>query len=311
MRRAALAFSFVVAYPALAYAGDPKFEYGKSDEVKDVKGVEWIAAAEAGLVFTTGNSETTTATGGVKASRKTGKNKLALEGSAAYAKSGLRVLLDQNGNGMIDNASEIQDVQTVTAETLAGKLRYDRFLTELNSIFIAALASRDTPAGKEIVVGGQAGYSRSLHKTEHSLTLGEFGYDYSHEDLVAPGPSVSIHSARAFIGHHATMTEGTDLDASFELLTNLNKETLSTQDENGNPTDGSAFQDTRVNAKISISAKIGTNLAFQSALEVKYDRRPGPLPVKNLAMGFSPAADTLDTIMKASFIYTFVGATKK
>ena len=57
--------------------------------------------------------------------------------------------------------------------------------------------------------------------------------------------------------------------------------------------------------------EIGANLAFSSSIEVKYDRRPGPLPVKNLAMGFVPAADTLDTIMKASFIYTFVGATKK
>src|SRR6188768_3969565 len=105
MRRspAVLGLSLVLAVPALAYAGDPKFEYGKSEEVKDVKDVEWIAAAEAGLVFTTGNSETTTVTGGLKASRKTGKNKLALEGSAAYAKSGLRVLLDQNGNGTIDN----------------------------------------------------------------------------------------------------------------------------------------------------------------------------------------------------------------
>jgi len=313
MRRAflfALGFTFVSVLPSLAFAGDPKFEYGKSDEVKDVKGIDWTAAAEAGLVFTTGNSETTTATGGMKASRKTGKNKFAVEGSAAYSKSGLRVLFDQNGNGTIDNESEIQDVQSITAETLAEKLRYDRFLTELNSVFIAQLASRDTPAGKEIVLGAQAGYSRSLNKTKTSLTLGEFGYDYSHEDLIA-GPSVSIHSARAFIGHHAAMTEGADVDASFELLTNLNKENITVQDENGKVLSGSAFQDTRVNAKLSISAKIGTNLAFQSAIEVKYDRRPGPLPVKNLAMDFTPAADTLDTIMKASFIYTFIGATKK
>src|ERR1044071_9802420 len=242
MRRAsrwALGVAVGSILPSLAFAGDPKFEYGKSEEVKDVKGIDWVAAAEAGLVFTTGNSETTTATGGVKASRKTGKNKLALEGSAAYAKSGLRVLFDQNGNGMIDNESEIQDVQTVTAETLASKLRYDRFLTELNSLFIAALASRDTPAGKELVLGAQAGYSRSLYKTKTALTLGEFGYDYSHEDPVAvTAPNISIHSARAFIGHHAAMTEGADLDASFELLTNLNSEALTTQDRNGNKVDG-------------------------------------------------------------------------
>lgn len=309
MRRFAIVL--VAVTPGLAYAGDPKFEYGKAEEVKDVKEVEWKATAEGGVVFTTGNAETMTVTGGIKASRKRNNNKLAIEASAAYAKSNLMVLLDQNGNGMIDDLSEIQTVDTVTAETLASKLRYDRFLTELNSLFIAALASRDTPAGKEFVFGGQTGYSRSLRKTKTSLTLAEFGYDFSREKLVGAPVALEIHSARAFVGHKATMTEGTDLDASIEVLTNLNKETLTTQDRDTRmPVDGSAFQDTRVNAKLSISASIGANLAFQSAFEMKYDRRPGPLPVKNLAMGFVPEANRMDVVMKAAFIYTFAGKNK-
>lgn len=310
MRRFLIVPAALLAFPTLAVAGDPKFEYGKAEEVKDVKAPEWHATAEAGVVFTTGNSETTTATGGIKASRKSGNNKLAIEGSAAYAKSGIRVINDLNGNGMIDDASEIQDVQTITAETLASKLRYDRFLTDLNSLFVAALAGRDLPAGKEAVLGMQVGYSRSLRKTKTSLTLGEFGYDYSHENLVAPGPIISIHSARAFMGHKATMTEGTDLDASIEVLTNLNSETLTTQTRDGKPADGGPLQDTRVNAKVAISAKVGVNLAFQSSIEIHYDRRPGPLPIKNLAMGFSPEADRMDTVMKAAFIYTFAGKNK-
>lgn len=308
MRRLVLT-CVVASVPSLAYAGDPKFEYAKHDDVKDVKGVEWKATAEAGVIFTTGNSETTTATGGIKASRKANNNKIAFEAGAAYSRSNLLVLLDQNGNGTIDDLSEIQSVDTTTAETLTSKLRYDRFLTELNSLFIAGLASRDTPAGKEFVFGSQIGYSRSLRKTKTSLTTAELGYDYSHEELVA-GPSLSIHSARAFMGHKATLTEGADLDASIELLTNLNKEQLTTQTRDGDPADGSALQDTRINAKIAVSASIGANLAFQSAIEIKYDRRPGPLPVKNLAMGFAPEADRMDTVMKASFIYTFAGKNK-
>src|SRR4051794_21059387 len=129
-----------------AYADDPKFEYGKHDDVKDVKGIDWTAAAEAGVVLTTGNSETTSASGGLHLSRKTGANKLMLDASGAYAKSGLRVLEDLNGNGVIDNQSEIVTVSSITAETLQSRLRYDRFLTEFNSLYIAALASRDTPA---------------------------------------------------------------------------------------------------------------------------------------------------------------------
>ncbi|HEX5057838.1 MAG TPA: DUF481 domain-containing protein [Kofleriaceae bacterium] len=288
-----------------APAAAQKFEYGKYDDVKDVKKIEWLAAAEGGIVLTTGNSETTTATAGLKASRKEGNNKLTLEGSGAYAKAGLWILYDRNGNGTIDDNSELLAANTITAETLAGKLRYDRFLTELNSLFIAALASRDLPAGKELVFGGQLGYSRSLYKSKTANTVGEFGYDFSREDLVAPGDPVAIHSLRAFIGHHATMTTGTDLDAAFEVLTNLNTLDLPTGK------DGGPLQDTRVNTKIAITAKIGQNLAFQTALEAKYDHRPGPLGIKNLAMGFTPEAATLDTLMKASFIYTFVGATPK
>jgi hypothetical protein len=300
MRPCVVVAILLAAGPAAAQ----KFEYGKFEEVKDVKDVEWKATAEAGIVLTTGNSETITATGGFKASRKTGKNKLSLEANGTYAKSGLYVLEDLNGNGTIDDESEITTVDTVTAETLAGKARYDRFLTDLNSLFIAALASRDVPAGKQAVFGGQLGYSRSFYKSETSLTVGEFGYDYSHENLVAPGPGVSIHSLRGYVGHKATMTPGTDVDASAEVLTNMNTVTMPTGQ------DGGPLKDTRINVKVAISAKLGQNLAFQTSLEAKYDHLPGPLGVKNLAMGFAPEAARLDTIMKGSLIYTFAGANK-
>ena len=279
-------------------AGNPKFEFGKSEEVAKVKDVEWNAQAEAGVVFTTGNSETTTVTGGLKASRKTGENKLSIEGSLTYASSGVRVLRDDNGNGMIDSDEEITTETQTTAETYASKLRYDRFLTTFNSLFVAVLAGRDKPAGKSAVYGGQFGYSRQLYKTKTAEAVAEIGYDFSREDLVS-GPSLSIHSARGFLGYKAEMTEGTTLDAALEVLTNLNKESLPTKK------DGGLGQDTRLNAKVAIAAKIGKNLAVQTALEVHYDHRPGPLPIKGLAMGFVPEASKLDTLMKASLIYQF------
>ena len=253
----------------------------------------------AGIVFTTGNSETVTATAGLKAARKTGQNKIAVEGSLTYAKSAVRVLADNNGNGMVDDASEITTAETTTANTLAGKIRYDRFLTAHNSLFVAGLMARDVPAGKDLVVGAQAGYSRQLFKSKAAEAVAEFGYDYSREDLVT-GPTNSIHSLRGFVGYKAEMTEGTTFETNLEALTNLNKEELATR----NGDDATAGEDTRLNFKASISSKIGKNLSFQSSLEVKYDQRPGPLGIKNLAMGFVPEASKLDTIMKASLIYT-------
>jgi hypothetical protein len=277
---------------------DPKFEFGKAEEVEKVKGTEYNASAEAGIVLTTGNSETTTATTGFHAARKTGNNKVSVDGSLTYAKSGVRVLDDLNGNGLVDNENEIRSERQVTAETMAGKIRYDRFLTRFNSLFAAVLGARDVPAGKDAVIGFQLGYSRQLYKSKSAEAVGEFGYDYSRETLVS-GPDISIHSARAFLGYKAEMTEGTTFETSAEVLTNLNHEDLSTRTQGAGIGD-----DTRANFKASVSAKIGKNLSFQTTLEAHYDHRPGPLAIKNLAMGFVPEASPLDTIMKASLIYT-------
>jgi len=288
----------VLMWARLALAGDPKFEFGNAVELQNVKEVEWAATAEAGIVFTSGNSETRTVTAGVKASRKEGDNKLSLEGSLAYARSAIRQLDDHNGNGLIDDPSEIVTVRTTTAEMFAGKIRYDRFLTEFNSLFVAALASRDLPAGKESVFGAQLGYSRRLYKSPCIEAVGEIGYDFSRENLVVGSP-IAIHSARIFAGYKHTVATGTTLDASVELLTNLNKETLPTGK------DGSAFKDTRVNGKGAIASKLNKSLSVQTAIEIHYDNRPGPLAIKNLAMGFVPEAEPLDTLVKASLIYVF------
>ena len=293
----------LLALPASALAeGDPKFEYGKADEVKEVKDVEWDATAEGGIVFTTGNSKTTTIAAGFKASRKTGQNKLAFEGGLTYAKSSIRTIAPGVDATMPITRDDIITTSTTTAETLYTKGRYDRFLTKSNSLFVAILASRDIPAGKEAVIGGQLGYSRQLFKTDYSEALAEIGYDYSHEDLVT-GPAVSIHSARAFAGYKATLATGTTFDGSGEILTNLNKEDLVTRD-------ATFGEDTRVNVKAAISAKIGRNLAIQTSFEGKYDNRPAPLvfggkPVTLVGETGALEATSFDTIIKVSLIYAF------
>lgn len=285
----------LVAAPA--WAGDPKFEYGKSDELKDVKGVEWSAAAEFGLVFTTGNSETTTITGGAKAARKEGDNKLSGEVSGAFAQTGVRQLIDLNGNGLIDNEGEIGTVTTTSSESLAGKLRYDRFLTTNNSLFLAALAATDEPAGKELVLGGQLGYSRQIYKTENHELVGEAGLDFSREKLIAGDP-LSILSARAFAGYKGALGPTTNLDGSVEALFNLNR--LDTPTGEADP-----VEDSRVNGKLGVTSKISESLSISTSIEVKYDHKPAPLKIDKLAPGYVPESAAWDTIMKASLIYSF------
>ena len=87
-----------------------------------------------------------------KASRKTGRNKLAFEGGLTYAKSSIRTIAPGVDATMPITRDDIITTSTVTAETLYTKGRYDRFLTTSNSLFVAVLASRDIPAGTALLV---------------------------------------------------------------------------------------------------------------------------------------------------------------
>ena len=246
----------LLAACAVAHADPPKFDYGKPEEVKLVV---WKASASLGLVATTGNSESITLSGGLTISRNDGKNKLVFDAGGAYARSQIRQATDTNGNGFID-PSEITTVEKNTAESWFAKLRYDRFFTPNNSGYVAALAAGDIPAGKEIVGGGQIGYSRHFLQTEkktQDLAL-ELGYDFSFVDYADPNASpgsVAIHSLRVFAGYTNAVTDDTQFALSVEGLFNCNP--IDVPATTANP-DGhaGAFEDVRVLGKASLTTKL-------------------------------------------------------
>ena len=189
--------------------GDPAFTYGKADELKDVKKVDYKASAQLGAILTSGNSRTTTLALGAMGSRKDKDNKLQLDVTAAYAKSQLLLASDVNGDKVIE-PEEITRNSKVTTQSWAVKLRYDRFFTPRNSLFVSALTSADRPAGKKLVGGGQVGYSRLLFKTGVHELAAELGYDFSYESYVdTKVQSVSIHSLRAFTGYTGKLSDVT------------------------------------------------------------------------------------------------------
>lgn len=302
MTRLVLTAAGLLLTAAPAHADNPTFTYGKQDDVKDVKKVTWAAVAEAGLVLTTGNSKTTTLTGDVKASRVDPKNKLAFEGDLAYARSTLFIATDDNGNGTI-GANEIHQSDAVTTNAWKVQLRYDRFLTDYNSLYATAVASADRPGGKAFVGGAQAGYSRRLYKSDHHEVVAEVGYDYSYLNLVAANaPSVSIHSARVFAGYKGTLSDSTSIDGSVEVLENLNHLKLV-------PKEANAFQDTRINSSADLTTKITKDISFSFSVGLKFDNRPAPRVIAGAPpfdTGFVPVADKLDTITKASLIVTLL-----
>lgn len=291
---------------SLAHA-QPKFEFGKADDVKDVKDTEWTATAEAGLVFTTGNSRTTTVSGALKAARKQKQNKLSIEASGTFAKAstiGVAAFRDHDGDGMNDPMTEplIQDdlirTDKVSAQSYNAKLRYDRFLTEFNSLFVAALGGADEVAGKDFVGGGQAGYSRLLYKTEKHEIAGELGYDFSRESFVdTTNEPINIHSARGFLGYKGKLSETTSVDGSLEVLGNLNEQPGT-----------SVMEDIRATGIGSLSTKLTKSVSFAFSLTAKFDNVPASVSFAGYTNSTTdaPEALKLDTTTKASLIINFL-----
>ena len=264
--------------PAAAEAQkDPNFVTSVKDKEASTKGeVEWKASAQAGLVVTTGNTDQTVISAGAKGSRKQGFNKLQLEGAVQYSRT----------NGV------------ETARAWETKARYDRFLTANNSLYITALLSGDKLAGKDVVAGGQAGYSRQLVKDEKHEVVGEVGYDFSYENFTnPPGGSVSIHSARLFSGYVGKLTTDTGFSTSVEVLMNVNA--LDINDGAGGTVEASAFEDLRATFKADLTTRLlGDLLSFNFGFVAKYDNFP--------AFVGGNRAEELDTTTKATLIFNFL-----
>lgn len=286
----------VVGVAGVAHA-QRKFEYGKADEVKDVKATEWSATVESGLVFTTGNSRTTTLSGTAKATRKQKKNKLAIEASGTFARAS--TVAAKVAPGVPLTAGDVTRSSKVSAQAYSAKLRYDRFLSEFDSLFIAALGGGDVVAGKDFVGGGQVGYARVIYKTEKHELSGELGYDFSFEDFVdETASSISIHSARGFLGYKGTLTEATGLEGTLEVLGNLN----------GQGDDVSAMEDLRATGVVSLSTKLSKSISFAFSVTGKFDNVPAPFSLAGYTIDPTdpPEALKLDTTTKATLIVTLL-----
>jgi hypothetical protein len=304
----------VLFLPAIAFAQtDPKFEFGK---VEEVKAVEWKAQAKCGLLLTTGNSQSQNATLSASASRRDGNNRLTLDGALAYGRSNIRVpVLDPNMPAT-PTITSIDRRQVTTNNNWIAKGRYDRFFTANNSGYTSAQVAADQIAGKSLFGGGQAGYSRQVIKNDRNLLVAEIGYDFSYERYVEqPGKTldpVSVHSARFFVGDTLKLSTVTGFTASVEAFFNLNKEGKALNVNTGQP-GVDPFKDTRVVGKAGISTTLVKSLSIAFLFTLRYDQNPAPLPIPSgspagamFATGFLPFADKTDTLTDVMLIYTFL-----
>jgi hypothetical protein len=299
---AACTIATCVSLVPLATA-QPKFEFAKpDDEAKKLEAVKWTAQLQSGLVLTTGNARTTTFSAAGHVSRTDRRNRVRVDAGATYVRSELFLAIDENGD-MVIQENEILRQQQTTAQAWEVKGRYDRFLTEHNSLYGLGFVSADEPAGKELIGGAQAGYSRQLYKTDDHELVAEVGYDFTYENYLTDDvdDAVAIHSGRGFAGYTGKVRADTQALLSLETLVNVND-----LDTPTGPVD--RFEDVRITGKAELTTKLWEDVSFSFSFIAKWDNAPAPFPPFSLpfAPGFVPVADELDTITKASLIFNLL-----
>ena len=272
--------------------------------------VEWKVQSKGGFLLTSGNSQMGNATLGLDASRLSGANKLSLNGNVAYGRTRLLApVVADDAAGMPSTVGYVRETRTTTNQWKT-RGRYDRFITGNNSVYGLAQVGADRVAGKKLAGGAQVGYSRQLLKNEQHTLVAELGYDLSFESYVVTPGTVSIHSARAFVGELFTLTKETGFSGSVEALFNLNKEDALDASAGDGSKGVGAFKDTRIIGKLGLTTTLRKSLSLGVGFTVKYDQNPALWPpVKGappINPAFYPFADKVDTLTDATLIYTFL-----
>lgn len=277
---------------------DPAFKFVEAPKVKKAR---WLATGNIGLLIASGNSNVTTFNGGTFISWADPNNRFTFDASAAYARQHTLTAADANANGTIE-ANEIHSESKAGAQNWYVRPRYDRFLSESDSIYVSPAATSDILAGKQLTYGGQVGYARKVYSEEpHEITT-EAGYDFTHERYIEPpDASLSIHSGRLFASYRLKLADDIFAQTSVEVLSNLLPE-----ETPGGRT--GHFSDTRVNWKNLLSAKVWKNISARFTFAARFDNVPAPRPPFELpyADGVVVSADKLDTQTEFAVVVNFL-----
>ena len=295
-----LALAAAILLPALGFADDPKFPFGKKDELAKLP--PWAASATLGFGMTTGNAQAINLAGAGSVSHRFGANDmLTFDATVAFQRSTVQSAADTNGNGVI-TPDEVFDISQTVSEAWGTRLRYDHFF-DLNSVYTFAFAGGDVPAGKQFVGGLQVGYSRALYKTATSEVVGEVGLDYSYQRYVVGTPNaINVAAIRAFLGYTGNPSADLSYSASVEYLGNLN--VLET------PTGRvGSFGDNRAAGRLGVTWRMFGDGSLGFRFRALYDSAPAPRPPPagtSWAPGYLPLANPWDTFTELVLVYKLI-----
>jgi putative salt-induced outer membrane protein YdiY len=258
-------FNLLLVLSSLALAQD--VEWSETEKAaEEAEKPESAASVEFGGSYTAGNSWFFTVYGNATGSYKWGKNKVGVDAKATVGQS----KVDEDGDGILDD-SERDEPFKPSAERYSAGLRYDRFLSDRDSLYLLVGGYSDQFAGYDLRTHEQLGYSRLIVDQERSIgqgddavalkttVVGEIGIDWAQENFVegVDPQTDQIIAGRAMVGLTHQITETTSFTDTIEVYENV-------QD----------LEDVRVLNEAALSTTFTDKISFKISHSLLFDNVP-------------------------------------
>jgi len=207
----------VVAFIAtIAQAEDSVFAGSVPDDPAEKK--ETHVSAEAGGTYVTGNTAFYAFNALAKADHLWSRNKMSgqLGGTVGGSKD------DTDGDGFLSEVERDGPLEE-SARRVFGEARYDRFLSDLDSVYALAGAFHDPWLGYDIRSHEQVGYSHLWVNTEQTQFRTEFGVDIAQEDYIesVDPPYNDVLAGRILLGLTHAFNKNVGFSETFEIYENV------------------------------------------------------------------------------------------
>lgn len=208
----------IIALACVAWAEDSEFVGAEQPPAEAPAEVENTLSAELGGTLVTGNAVFYAVNGALAGSSRWNRNKLSVGGGVNIGAA----QSDTDGDGLLSAAERsagfTQNVKRYWAEG-----RYDRFVTDRDSLYVLAGAFVDPFAGYDLRSHEQIGYSRLLVDAEATSLRAELGFDVAQENYVEGiDPNrADIYAGRLLVGVSHKFNDAVGFTDTFELYENV------------------------------------------------------------------------------------------
>ncbi|MEL6343156.1 MAG: DUF481 domain-containing protein [Myxococcota bacterium] len=268
------AFLIATLSPMQAQAAESEFDGVKEGEESEDK---TTLSAELGGAYATGNVWFYTINTGVKGGRRWGNNEI-----SAFATANLgRAAADTNANGRIDDDERPDSFLDLpeNARRIDSEVRYDRYLSETNGLYVLAAAFHDVYSGYSLRSHAQIGYSRRFIDTGRTKIRTELGFDAAQEYYT---PDVdpryaNVFAARLLIGIDHQFNDSVSFTDRTEIYENV-------QD----------LEDLRIINAASVTSKLSDVFSMKITHALIFDNQP--------VEGFQKTDQTVTVSLVASLL---------